>query len=149
MKTPKRRCHFCQRWFQPNPRNPHRQQTCSSPACQRKRRAENNRQWQRKNSGYGKGRKQKICTWAKEYPDYWRKYRREHPDYAEKERRRMRSVRRLVKSVAKQDAIANDAPGERQYEYASRNLGRDQALLHFDGNTYSVSHSLAYKPLTL
>ncbi len=31
-------------------------------------------------------------------------------------------------SIAKQDAIAIHLPGERQYQYASRNLGRDKAI---------------------
>lgn len=176
MKTPKRRCCFCQDWFQPGPRNPRRQQACSDPGCQQKRRAENNRRWRKNNPGYGKGRKQKISAWAREYPDYWRKYRKEHPDYAEKERRRRRSAHQRAKnaakqdsvrkisveklesirdlgavsaakqdsvhrrlngildylfwkeSAAKQDAIAFAPGGERQYEYASGNLGGDKAI---------------------
>ncbi len=176
MKVSKRRCHFCKRWFQPNPRNPNRQQACSSAACQQKRRADNNRRWRQKNPGYGQSRQPKIRAWAKEYPDYWHRYRRQHPDYVGKERCRRRSAHKRAKNAAKQDsdrkisveklesirdlapisaakqdsvhrringildylfwkenaakqdAIANQAAGERQYEYASGNLGGDKAV---------------------
>lgn len=99
-----KRCEICHDWFEPQARAPH-QRCCSKPACRKKRKAIAKKRWWLSNPDYGKSRKQKICAWAKEYPDYWRKYRREHFDYAEKERRRMRSVRQKAKSVAKQDAV--------------------------------------------
>lgn len=105
MKLPhKKRCKFCHQWFTPHPRAPH-QSCCSSPACRKKRKALAAKNWWVNNPKYAQGRKPKIKAWAKEYPDYWRKYRQEHPDYARKERQRMRSVRRQAKTVAKQDTV--------------------------------------------
>lgn len=100
----KKRCEICHQWFTPHPRAPH-QRCCSKPACQKKRKAKADKNWNLKNPGYGKGRKLKIKAWAKGYPDYWRKYRRSHSDYAKKECQRMRSVRQKAKNVAKQDAV--------------------------------------------
>lgn len=100
----KKRCEICHQWFSPHPRAPH-QRCCSNPACQKKRKVRANKNWNQKNPGYGKGRKLKIRAWAKEYPDYWRKYRKEHPDYAARDNRRRRSARQQAKNAAKQDAV--------------------------------------------
>jgi len=100
----KKRCEICHQWFSPHPRAPH-QRCCSKLACQKKRKARADKNWWSKNPDYGKSRKPKIRTWAKEYPNYWSKYRRKHPDYAKKERRRRRSAHKRAKSAAKQDAV--------------------------------------------
>lgn len=100
----KKRCEFCHKWFTPHPQAPH-QRCCSDLACRKKRKSAADKKWRINNQNYGRSRKQKIRDWAKEYPNYWQRYRREHPDYAQKERQRMRSVRQRAKNVAKQDAV--------------------------------------------
>lgn len=100
----KKRCEICYNWFTPQARAPH-QRCCSNPVCRKKRKAAADKNWWLKNQNYGKSRKQKIRDWAKNYLNYWQKYRGEHPDYARKERQRMLSIRQKAKSVAKQDAV--------------------------------------------
>lgn len=100
----KKRCEFCHKWFIPHPRAPH-QRCCSDPICRKKRKAAADRNWWLKNPDYAKSRNPKIRDWAKNFPDYWQKYRKGRPDYTRKERQRMRSVRQIAKSVAKQDAV--------------------------------------------
>jgi len=100
----KKRCDFCHKWFMPHPQAPH-QCCCSDPACRKKRKSTADKKWRLNNQNYGRSRKLKIRDWAKEYPNYWQRYRRERPDYAQKERQRMRSVRQRAKNVAKQDAV--------------------------------------------
>ncbi|MBI5412357.1 hypothetical protein HZA43_04280 [Candidatus Peregrinibacteria bacterium] len=100
----KKRCKFCHKWFTPHPQAPH-QRCCSSPACRKKRKAAADKNWWLNNPKYGQSRRPKIKAWAKEYPDYWRKYRKEHPDYVEKDRRRRRSAHQKAKNAAKQDAV--------------------------------------------
>jgi hypothetical protein len=179
MKVSKRRCHFCKRWYQPHPRTAHHQRACADPACQEKRKAENNLRWQGQNKGYDKTRGAKKRVWARQYPNYWQHYRVKNLAYREKDNRRRVLARRktsvsanqaMIRKIsveklqgirgkalelsanqavikpamtgifelagyllwkelsAKQDAIANNTPGERQYEYASGNMGGDKAI---------------------
>lgn len=100
----KKRCEICHKWFTPHPRAPH-QSCCSNPACQKKRKAKAKKNWWSENPDYGKSRKPKIRSWAKEYPDYWRKYRKEHPDYVARDNRRRCSSYKRGKFSAKQDAV--------------------------------------------
>lgn len=103
-KRSKKRCEFCHKWFMPHPRAPH-QRCCSNRTCRKKRKARADKNWNLKNPGYGKGRTLKIRVWAKEYPDYWRKYRRKHPDYVARDNRRRCSSYKRRKISAKQDAV--------------------------------------------
>ena len=53
----KRPCSICKRWFWPNPRVGHRQQTCSDPACQVARRKKTQAKWRAANPDYAIGRR--------------------------------------------------------------------------------------------
>jgi hypothetical protein len=48
----KRPCRFCRKWFRPDPRVGRRQRACSAPDCQRRRRAQTQADWRRRNPGY-------------------------------------------------------------------------------------------------
>lgn len=179
MKVSKRRCQFCKRWYQSDPRASHHQRACADPACRKRRKAENNRRWQEQNKGYDKTRGAKKRLWARQYPNYWQDYRAIHPEYRQSDnRRRVRARRKASVSAnqamihkisveklrgiqgkalelsanqavikpamtrifelagyllwkelsARQDMIANYVPIEREYEYASSNLGGDKAI---------------------
>lgn len=111
MKKPKtrppmkrRRCRICEDWFIPHRRaRKISQRCCSKPACQKERKAENKRDWWRRNPDYDQSRKTKIQDWAKDYPDYWRHYRATHPGYVEKDNRRRVLSRQKSPLSAKQD----------------------------------------------
>ena len=104
MTIPNKRCDFCHRWYEPDPRVGEDQVACQREACRKKRKARADRNWRIKHPGYGVKWKYKLREWAASYPDNWRHYRLTHPEYAERERKRMRSKRERLKIVAKQDA---------------------------------------------
>ena len=151
MKIAKRRCEFCHEWFTPDPRTVRTQRSCAKPACRKQRSRAAVRNWRQQNQDCNKGRGPKIREWAKAYPDYWRQYRRYHPEYAAKDNQRRRTARQRAKNAAKrneihrrvegildyllwkelsakQNEMASVPAGERQYEYASGNLGGDKAV---------------------
>ena len=53
-RTCKRPCSICRKWFQPDPRQIGRQQTCGNPACQKELHRRRCREWNRKNRDYFK-----------------------------------------------------------------------------------------------
>ena len=100
----RRRCHICEDWFIPRRRaRKISQRCCSKAACQKERKAENKRDWWRRNPDYDQSRRTKIQDWAKDYPDYWRQYRATHPGYVEKDNRRRVLSRQKSQLSAKQD----------------------------------------------
>lgn len=99
----KKRCEFCQEWFTPHPFSPH-QRGCAKPACRKQRKAAAGKRWWGKNPDYGKSRRQKIRVWARNYPNYWRQYRKNHPDYAGRDNHRRRAAHKKARTAAKQDA---------------------------------------------
>ena len=111
MKKPKkrplmkrRRCLKCKEWFTPRRRARKIQQRhCSKTDCQEQRKAENKKDWWRRNPDYDQSRKAKIQDWAKAYPDYWRRYRASHPEYVRKDNRRRVLSRQKSRVSAKQD----------------------------------------------
>lgn len=107
MKIAKRRCEFCHKWYLPNPRTYLIQRCCTKPECHKKRKAGADKAWRNKNQGYdkGKGRRKKIRSWARSYPDYWQKYRQEHPEYVKKDNKRRHTSHKKEKNAAKQDTI--------------------------------------------
>lgn len=102
MLNPKKRCVVCHRWYEPDPRIGEDQLACGREECRKERKAEYDREWRKKNPGYEAARKGKRRTWAKDYPHYWRHYRKTHPAYVEEERSGRRSRREKLKSAANQ-----------------------------------------------
>ena len=84
MKSP-RLCLACGIAFVPMPYVPH-QRYCSSPACQRARR----RDWQknrlRTDSEYRDNQLRAQARWREQHSSYWREYRAAHPAYQERNR---------------------------------------------------------------
>ena len=52
MKTPKRPCAVCRRWFYPNARTRHRQKTCGLDECRREWRRRTQAHWRASNPSY-------------------------------------------------------------------------------------------------
>lgn len=48
----KRPCKICRRWFEINPRQKGKQETCEREECQRERHRRNCKEWHEKNKGY-------------------------------------------------------------------------------------------------
>ena len=130
MKNPKKRCVVCHRWYEPDFRIGEDQLACDREECKKERKAEYNRQWRKKNPGYGPGRAQ-VREWAKAYPDYWRHYRKTHPAYVERERQARRSRRRRQKSAAKQVSMRQIAVEKlRSIEAQAPKSAANQVLIH-------------------
>jgi hypothetical protein len=54
MRTRKRPCKICRKWFMPDPRQIGRQKTCGDSACQKENHRRQCEQWNRKNRDYFK-----------------------------------------------------------------------------------------------
>lgn len=54
VRTRKRPCRICRRWFLPDPRQIDRQKTCGRAECKREHHRRQCRQWNRKNPDYFK-----------------------------------------------------------------------------------------------
>ena len=52
LRSGKRPCRICRKWFLPDPRVGPRQRSCSTPECQRKRRAKTQASWRERNPDY-------------------------------------------------------------------------------------------------
>lgn len=103
--NPKKRCTFCGGWYTPDARTRTQQLACGRWECRKKRKAQADRTWRIKHPDYGGSRNMKVRAWARNFPDYWRQYRRTHQEYASKDiERRVRS-RSKAELSAKQDAI--------------------------------------------
>lgn len=78
-----RHCHYCGKFFRPNPRLGNRQKSCGKEECKRKRKKESQKNWVSKNSGYFKNRYNETRAWReknKGYQKEWRKKKREIQD---------------------------------------------------------------------
>ena len=93
----------------PDPRTAHLQKACPKNTCRRQRKRTTDRQWRRRNPDWFSDHRPKVRLWARNYPQYWKRYRASHPAYRAKERHRMRQTR--VLRVAKQDAIRQNPVG--------------------------------------
>lgn len=94
MKKARRICRHCRESFEPEPRAAKVQRYCRKKKCQQARRRRKYRRWigQPENAA---AHREALKAWAKDYPDYWRRYRATHPDYVrEDNQRRAESVRK-------------------------------------------------------
>ena len=103
MRIPKKRCVHCLRWFKPYAPRRHIQQYCSRRSCQRERHRQACQVFYRDDPRCDDKRREKIRSWARQYPDYWREYRATHGAYRERERQRMRAKRGQAVRVATRD----------------------------------------------
>lgn len=86
-KMRKKRCPYCQDYFIPHCSVGPRQKTCSKDACQKTRKAKNNREWRKRNPRYHKGDYTRTKEWLEMHPGYLKQYRKNHPQYTEKNRK--------------------------------------------------------------
>ena len=106
MNIPKKRCAFCHRWYAPDPRTRKHQLACSDPACGKLRHAQADRSWRIKHPGRpNETWKLKVRAWARNYPYYWRQYRKAHPEYVMRDNRRRVLAAKKARAFRKTDAI--------------------------------------------
>lgn len=60
MKTPKRPCAVCRRWYLPDPRTRHRQKTCGSDKCRVEWRRRTQARWRTRNPDYAAERRLQL-----------------------------------------------------------------------------------------
>ena len=82
----RKRCVYCKRLYQPDPRLTGKQKTCGSEACQKERRRENARKWRGDNPDYDSGEYRKIRHlhrrgWKRQYWETHPEYRKHHAEY--------------------------------------------------------------------
>ncbi len=92
----KARCLFCGRWFPPYLPLAARQRTCRRAKCRSALKKMLNRALKRRLTLRRRAKMNlRQRDWAREYPHYWRGYRKKHPDYVALEnQRRSRSMRK-------------------------------------------------------
>jgi hypothetical protein len=70
----KKRCHYCGKFFTPDPRVGNLQKACSIE-CQKLRKKENNRAFSKNNPEYWHGRYEYVKEWRMRNPDYQKQWR--------------------------------------------------------------------------
>lgn len=88
--------------FEVRPQTPG-QRFCPTPACQRRRRREWQRQRLATDADYRENQAQAQRNWAAAHPEYWHEYRELHPAYAARNREQQKR-RNVTNRVAKMDA---------------------------------------------
>ena len=107
-----KRCVYCGKSYRPDPRTATEQKACQRNACRRERQRRAYQAWAARNRDYDSARRGNIRSWAKDYPDYWKRYRQTHPAYRERNRRQTRERLRVARAMfAKQNAIQQDPVG--------------------------------------
>ena len=75
----RRKCPHCRELFRPDPHNHYHQRCCSKPACQKARKAANQRAWAERpaNRDHWRGpdEVERVRRWRRAHPGYWRKPR--------------------------------------------------------------------------
>ena len=99
-------CVHCGDFFDPSPK--HKNQTaCKKPECQKAKKADWQRYKMKTDPDYRAGQRHSWQQWARENPDYWRRYRKRNPEKAERNRL-LQAIRnrknRSLGSIAKMDA---------------------------------------------
>ncbi len=78
-------CVYCGDLFEASPK--HKNQTaCKKPECQRAKKAEWQRHKMKTDPVYNASQKISQKQWARENPDYWKKYRSKHPEKVQRNR---------------------------------------------------------------
>jgi len=75
----RRKCPHCKELLRPDPHNHYHQRCCSKPACQKARKAANQRAWAQRpaNRDHWRGpdEVERVRRWRRAHPGYWRKPR--------------------------------------------------------------------------
>jgi len=104
MKTKKKRCLFCGRWYKPDPRTAQFQKACAKKSCRKERERQKNQKWAAKYPDYQSYRGVKIRQWAAK-TQYWKRYRAANAEYVRRDNKRRVLARKRLKVSAKQTAI--------------------------------------------
>ena len=75
-----KRCPYCRKMFEPDPRTKYKQRVCSGVECQKKRRRETQKKWRAKNPTYFKNDYPRLKEWLNAHPDYLKNYRHNNHD---------------------------------------------------------------------
>ena len=107
-KRRRKRCRFCRKLFDPNPRVGSRQIACSDPCCQKARKSSNQAAWLERHPGYFQGRYRDTQRWLQEHPGYLAAYRRENPLRVVEDNERRQKRREMAAETAAdiQDSIS-------------------------------------------
>lgn len=130
-----RRCRYCQQVFQPSKYQP-KQAVCSSPDCQRRRRADYHRNKIAADPDYAESCRESARKWRSHQPGYWKQYRDTHPDAAGENRQkqatrdRKRQLLRLANNTSASELNLCPATvwllGTELRDLANNNLARAQ-----------------------
>jgi len=92
----RKKCVYCGRSYEPDPRTRLFQKACGRPECRRKRKDQAQERWLAANPGYFRGQYPRLKVWLKERPGYLKSYRSRHPEYLARDntQRRTRRARR-------------------------------------------------------
>jgi len=103
-----RRCHYCERIFQPSKYQP-AQVVCGDPGCQRRRRAEYHRRKIAADPVY-----RQVCLdsprkWRSRNPDYWWRYREQHPAAVKRnlQQQHVRDQKRRLRDLANNNSAVD------------------------------------------
>lgn len=80
-----RRCRYCEQTFLPSKFH-FKQSVCSTPECQKRRRADYRRQKLAADPEYRQTCLESAQKWRARNPEYWQRYREQHPAVAERNR---------------------------------------------------------------
>lgn len=105
-------CEYCGKPYKPHPRTASFQKACGDMRCQKARQRENYRNWKEGNPEYEASRREKINKWAREYPNYFRQYRKAHPGYVKRDNKRRVEAMKRQRCSAKQITIREVAVGK-------------------------------------
>ena len=109
---PAKRCLYCDKAYVPDPRTAEDQKACTRRPCRRERQRRAYQAWAARNRDYDSARRGNIRRWAKDYPNYWKRYRQTHPAYRKRNRIRTRERLGAARAMfAKQNAIRQDPVG--------------------------------------
>lgn len=112
-KRKRKRCHWCQKVFIPNPRLKERQMSCGEPECKGEQKRSSHRQWKvKEKDAYVQNQR----DWRKNNPDYWREYRASHPEYVVRNREQTR-IRKSLRRLGLQKRIDILQLSEKQMEF--------------------------------
>ena len=76
-----KRCPYCWRLFEPDPRTEYEQRACFGVECQKKRKRDAQKKWCDQNPAYFQGQYPRVKKWIDEHPDYLKNYRRNNLNY--------------------------------------------------------------------
>lgn len=75
----RKRCLYCGKLFEPDPRTKGKQKYCSKPVCQAKRQRLNETDWRRRNPECLAEQYELTRIWYKTHPNYSRQRRKNNP----------------------------------------------------------------------